>query len=58
MDIEKEKRKRMNEIFISDTTVKRNSKLSEDFLRPAYQYTSIETYNWGRDRYYAYRGIN
>ncbi len=50
------KKKKIDEIFISD--IRKTVRLSADFLRPAYQYTSIEIYNWGREQYYAYRSIN
>ena len=55
---ENNKKKRMEEIFINDTSLRKKVKLSADFLRPAYQYTSIEIYNLGREKYYSISGIN
>lgn len=36
-------------LFTSDGKVKRKVKFSEAFLRPVYQYTSLEIRNWQRE---------
>lgn len=39
----------VDSIFNADGTLKRPVKLSEAFLRPAYQYTKQEIRNWQRE---------